>query len=41
MITPAADIDLGEIDPRSELRVEEGPDGGVSVAVTPTDGAGG
>lgn len=35
VITPKADIDLGEIDPRSALKVVEGADGTVTVEVTP------
>lgn len=34
VVTPKEDIDLGEIDPRSELRVVEGGDGKVEVEVT-------
>lgn len=34
VITPKEDVDLGEIDPRSELRVVEGGDGKVEVEVT-------
>jgi len=34
VITPHADIDLGEVDPAARLKVVEGADGMVSVSVT-------
>jgi hypothetical protein len=33
VVTPKEDVDLGEIDPRSELRVMEGADGKVTIDV--------
>jgi hypothetical protein len=35
VVTPKSDIDLGELDPRSTLKVVEGADGGVTVSVSP------
>lgn len=35
VITPKQDIDLGDIDPRSALKVVEGADGAVTVEATP------
>jgi hypothetical protein len=35
LVTPKAEIDLGEMDPRSDLRITEKADGTVDVAVTP------
>jgi len=34
VITPKADIDLGEVDPRSDLKVTERPDGTLEVTVS-------
>jgi hypothetical protein len=36
VITPKSDVDLGEIDPASSLRVVEAADGAVTVTVSPT-----
>jgi hypothetical protein len=35
VVTPKEDVDLGDIDPRSGLKVVEGPGGRVKVEVTP------
>jgi hypothetical protein len=35
LIAPTAEIDLGDVDPAAGLMVVEGPDGAVSVEVTP------
>ncbi len=35
VITPKSDVDLGEVDPRSALRVVEQADGSVAVSVLP------
>jgi hypothetical protein len=34
VITPTSDLDIGELDPHSELKVTERPDGTVEVTVT-------
>jgi hypothetical protein len=38
LVAPEEDVDLGEVDPRASLRVEEGPDRKIKVTVVaPTD----